>query len=180
MRLEKMNRIIVIGCGGAGKSTFSKNLHKYLKNHELIHLDTIYWKPNWVATPEDDWALIVEKLSEKDKWIIDGNHDSTLNIRLKRADTIIFLDKPRNVCMKNAVKRTLKGKLLGIERDDITKGCNERFDPAFYKFVWNYNKEFRPKYINMLDNFKKDKQVFILKNNKEVNFFLHEIKKSVS
>ncbi|MBN2892462.1 MAG: hypothetical protein JXL97_11390 [Bacteroidales bacterium] len=175
-----MQRIIVIGCGGAGKSTFSKKLHVYLKEHELIHLDSVYWRPNWIRTPEDEWKEVIKNLVAKEKWIIDGNHDSTLDIRLERADTVIFIDRSRYVCMRNSVKRTLIGKIFGIERADMTKGCKERFDRTFYNFVWTYNKTLRPKYLELFKKIEKEKQIYILRNNFDANVFLSRVRAKIS
>ena len=170
-----MKRIIVIGSGGAGKSTFSKKLHK-ITNLKLVHLDILYWRPNWVRMPEDEWQELIKKLVSKDEWIIDGNHNSTLEIRIERADTIIFFDLPRVACMTNAVKRTIKGKIFGLQRDDIARGCPEKFDPSFYGWVWNFNKDFRPKYLKLLDSLKDEKNIVIFKNQGDVYKFLNDLR----
>ena len=170
-----MNRIIVIGSGGAGKSTFSKKLHK-ITNLELIHLDVLYWRPNWERTPVELWEKTMHELVAKDKWIIDGNHDDTLKIRLDRADTIIFFDLPRSTCVFNAVKRTVKGQVFGVHRNDVADGCPERFDSVFYSWVWSFNKKFRPKYLQLLDSMKKDKNIIIFKNYSDVYKFLDDLR----
>ena len=170
-----MNRVIVVGSGGAGKSTFSKKLHK-ITNLELIHLDVLYWKPNWERTPEKEWREITKKLVEKDKWIIDGNHDDTLKIRLKRADTVIFFDLPRTTCVLNAVKRTVKGQVFGVHRNDIADGCPEKFDSVFYSWVWNFNKKFRPKYLKLFNAVKNEKNIIIFKNYSDVYEFLENLR----
>ncbi len=77
-----MKKIIVIGSGGAGKSTFSKQLGNAL-NIEVVHLDALYWKPNWVKTSRDEWTKIVRDLLEHDSWIMDGNFGGTREMRLK-------------------------------------------------------------------------------------------------
>ncbi len=89
-----MKRIAVIGSGGSGKSTFSALLGKEL-NLPVHHFDQIYWKPNWVKTPKDDWLKIQKSLCESEWWIIDGNYQSTLDIRFEACDTVIFLDVNR-------------------------------------------------------------------------------------
>ncbi|WP_042209584.1 P-loop NTPase family protein, partial [Paenibacillus durus] len=72
-----MNRILVIGSGGSGKSTLSQKLSKIL-NIPVIHLDAHFWNANWVPTPNDEWDQIVEKFTNEDQWIIDGNYSRTL------------------------------------------------------------------------------------------------------
>ena len=68
-----MQRILVIGGCGAGKSTFSKKLQSILKL-ELIHLDQYYHKPNWEEPKKGEWDKIVHTLVEKPSWIMGGNH----------------------------------------------------------------------------------------------------------
>ncbi|MBT3754908.1 MAG: DNA topology modulation protein [Candidatus Cloacimonetes bacterium] len=169
-----MKRVIIIGNGGSGKSTFSKKLNKHL-NLELIHLDNLFWKQNWEQTPKLEWREIVKEIIQKDNWIIEGNFNSTLELRIERADTIIFFDIPRFICLWNATKRVIKGKYFKVERDDITKGCNEKFDLLFYKWIWNYNKSVRPRYLNLLDSLKSEKRVIIFNNYRAVNRFLEQL-----
>src|SRR6266436_5243884 len=101
-----MKRVLIIGSGGAGKSTFARRLNNIL-NLGLIHLDTLYWNPGWVETPKPEWRAIVEGLLGKDSWIIDGNYSGTLDIRIAACDTIIFLDIGRATCAWRILKRLL-------------------------------------------------------------------------
>ena len=86
-----MKRVMVIGCGGASKSTFSKQLHS-ITNLEVFHLDKYYWQPDWVESQTEEWNEQVVEISKKENWIIDGNYGSSMDIRIARADTIIYLD----------------------------------------------------------------------------------------
>ncbi len=86
-----MRRVMIIGSGGSGKSTLARQLGKIL-NIEVFHLDAIHWKPGWVETPLDEWKAIIDELTKKETWIIDGNYgDCTMETRIQAADTIIFL-----------------------------------------------------------------------------------------
>lgn len=168
-----MQRIMVIGCGGAGKSTFSKNLGAIL-GFEVIHLDQHYWKPNWVESSSEEWKKKVEQLSGKPSWIIDGNYGGTMDLRLARADTIIFLDYSTIKCLWRITKRILR--YWGRSRPDMSEGCNERFDWIFYHYVATYNKTRRPGLLKKLDQFKNEKQVLILRNDRETSNFLEKLK----
>jgi len=75
-----MQKIIVIGSPGSGKSTFALKLGKQL-NLPVMHLDANFWNPGWVKTPEDKWRELVSKLVSGDKWIIEGNYTRTFDIR---------------------------------------------------------------------------------------------------
>ncbi|UUE17787.1 hypothetical protein LQZ13_09965 [Leuconostoc mesenteroides] len=94
-----MKRVLLIGSGGAGKSTLARKMSKQL-NITAFHLDKLLWKPNWQMTPKPEQAIIVHNLVRQDSWIIDGNYNGTLDIRVAAADTIVFLDRSRYVSIK--------------------------------------------------------------------------------
>src|SRR5688572_22342824 len=99
-----MERVLVIGSGGAGKSTFAKRLAERL-GLPLVHLDAIYWRDGWIETPKEEWRGIVARLIGEPRWVMDGNYGGTMDMRLAAADTVIFLDMPRVVCLWRVVKR---------------------------------------------------------------------------
>src|SRR5438034_11750677 len=86
-----LKRILVIGSGGSGKTTFARRLAERT-TLPLIHLDALYWRPGWDPTPADEWRARVEALANEPAWIMDGNYGGTLDIRLAASDTIVFLD----------------------------------------------------------------------------------------
>src|SRR5580765_7184882 len=96
--LKVMKRILVIGSGGAGKSTFAKRLGEILKI-EVIHLDSLYWKPGWIEPPKPEWKKTIERLLTRDFWVMDGNYSGTLDVRFEACDTVIFLDIARMICL---------------------------------------------------------------------------------
>ncbi|TJY43851.1 DNA topology modulation protein [Cohnella pontilimi] len=168
-----MNRILVIGSAGSGKSTLSQELNK-ATNLPIIHLDRYYWKPSWVPTPNEEWDHFVEEAAKQERWIIDGNYSRTIDLRLKRADTVIFLDMPRILCIYRIIKRRIK--YHGKTRPDLNEECPEKLDWAFFVWVWNYKKRSRPKIIKALETVKDQKQVIILSTRKQVNEFIDRMK----
>lgn len=163
-----MKKIIVIGSGGAGKSTFATQLGAIL-NIEVIHLDKLYWKPNWVKTPEDEWSRIIQNLLKGDSWIMDGNFGGTREMRLRACDTVIWLDLPRRVCMYRILKRTIVYRRQS--RPDMAEGCNERFDWNFIKWVWNYPHRAKSRIMVEIEGLR-EKRVIVLKSKREVTEFL--------
>ncbi len=168
-----MRRVLIIGCCGSGKSTFAKKLNKILKL-ELIHLDKLYWKPGWQRSSQVEWTKIVQEIIEKDSWIMDGNYDSTLDMRIVKADTVVFFNFPRITCLYNTFKRALRGKLFKVVRSDIKEGCGEKLDWTFLKWIWKFNKEVRLNYLEKLYKLKKEKEIIILHNYKESDDFLEK------
>jgi adenylate kinase family enzyme len=167
-----MKKVLVIGSSGAGKSTFSRCLSEKT-GLPLIHLDVLYWKPNWVETDKEEWKRILEKAVAGDSWIMDGHFGGTVEMRLEKCDTVIFLDMPRVLCVYRVLKRVVtyqRGK-----RPDIADGCDEKFDWKFLKCVWNFPERSKPRIEKLLAEHQKTKTIFRLKSTKEVENFLSNL-----
>ena len=163
-----MERIIIIGCGGAGKSTLARQLGEKL-GLPVVHLDKLFWKPGWVEMPGDEFDALLYQEMAKEKWIMDGNFNRTLPARIAHCDTIIYLDFSRFACLMGVLKRVIT--TYGTVRPDMGDGCPERFDWDFLKWVWDFNKNKREKYYRML-NEAEGKQTIVLKNRRMVKRFL--------
>ncbi len=166
-----MDRIMIIGCGGSGKSTLARQLGEKL-NLPVIHLDKLFWTPGWVSISKEEFNRVHEDATSKEKWIIDGNFDRTIPIRLRRCDTVIYLDFSRFACLMGVIKRVLT--TYGKVRPDMGEDCPERFDFDFLKWVWNFNKNKREKNYRLLKE-AEGVQVIILKNRRAVKKFLSEL-----
>jgi adenylate kinase family enzyme len=167
-----MKKIVLIGSGGSGKSTLARNLGGKLKIN-VYHLDALFWKPNWVGVPKVEQRKVQIDLVNKEEWIIDGNYGGTMHIRLNAADTIIFLDIHRTICVYRIFKRMMRYR--NRTRPDMGEGCEEKFDLSFLKWIWNYPKTKRPKILKNLKQLSDDKQVIILNSPNEVQRFLDKI-----
>ena len=170
-----LHKILVIGCCGAGKSTFSKKLQAILEL-ELIHLDQYYHKPNWEEPKKVEWEKRVNNLVQKPSWIMDGNYSETMDIRIKNADTIIYLDYPILKCFWRVIKRVFK--YNGIQRSDMANGCKEEFDLEFLYFVLMFNIRFRKEILTKLNLVKDKKEVCVFKTDKQADKFLAQISES--
>lgn len=145
-----MKRILIVGCCGAGKSTLALELGKKL-NLPVCHLDKLWWRPGWVEnSPEKFDAELAEALKH-DAWIIDGNYNRTLPERLQYADTVIWLDYPRRICLFRTLKRICR--FHGKVRADMSVDCPERFDWEFLRYVWNFHRDMRPKLAETLKGY---------------------------
>lgn len=164
-----MKRIMVIGCPGSGKSTFSRKLHT-ITGIPLFHLDMMNWNANRTTV---DKAVFRERLSDtikKSEWIIDGNYGSTIELRLKECDTVIFLDYPLEVCLEGIKERR------GKERTDMPwVESEDEEDVEFIEFIKNYNSQSKSQVMELLGKYSY-KNIFIFLNRNEAEEFLTQIK----
>lgn len=135
-----MQRVLVIGISGAGKSTLSRALAAHT-GLPLIHLDKEFWRPGWTPTPRAEWRPKVAALAAREQWVMDGNFGSSLDLRLPRADTLIWFDYPRLPCIWRALKRVAGS--YGQVRPDLAPGCPERIDIEFLRYIWAFNSKDR-------------------------------------
>ena len=165
-----MKRILVIGSGGSGKSTFSVRLGRLL-DLPVIHLDTLYWSPGWVEPDKSEWAKTVRQIIKQDSWILDGNYSGTLAERIEACDTVIFLDVPRLICIWRVLKRAISHR--GRTRPDMSAGCPERLSLAFLLWIWAYPNRSRRKVLELLVQARATKNVVHLRTQKDVDLFMN-------
>ena len=164
-----MERVIIIGCGGAGKSTLARMLGEKT-GLPVVHLDRIWWEPgNWQHISQEEFDRRLAAELQKPRWILDGNFNRTIEARLDACDTVIYLDYPRLVCVKNWLGRVIRN--WGKARPDMGEGCAEWIDPDFVKWIWNFNKKNRARYYELL-NSAEGKKVVILKSRRQTERFL--------
>ena len=169
-----MRKVLVIGSGGAGKSTLAIELGTIL-DLPVVHLDRLHWKPGWVEPDKETWRETVREVVAGDRWIIDGNYGGDLDLRVPHADTIIYLDFPPLVCVWRVLKRRFQYRKGG--RPDMAPGCDERFDREFLKFVWwvwNYRRNSRPRILDAIARHGADKELIVLSKPRQVADFLNE------
>jgi adenylate kinase family enzyme len=161
-----MKKILVIGSGGAGKSTLARSIGERT-GLEVIHLDLHYWKAGWIPTPDDAWRDRVRELVARDAWVMDGNYSGTLSLRIAAADTIVFLDFSRVVCMLGVFERRIRKR-----RSGVAPGCPEKLDWEFLRWVWTYPKKRRPKVLALLASVADEKRVIVLGSRRDARRFV--------
>ncbi len=162
--------MLILGSPGSGKSTFARALAART-GLPLVHLDQLYWRPNWTEPSRAEWQDRLASLLRQDEWIIDGNYGSTVAMRLERADTAILFDFPRRVCLMRVFKRSVLG--WGRVRADMPAGCPEHFDPGFLRFIWNFRKAQRAKLFEELSRF--SGKTIVLRSTAEVRSFKRKL-----
>ncbi len=130
-------RILILGNNGSGKSTFARALAN-ITGLPVVHLDTLFWGPNWAVPTQKEWYAKNRDLIASDAWILDGlvDHGGTLALRFAAADLVIFLDVCRAVCVAGVLTRQRKK-----NRTDIPHYLKERYDKAYLRFlkgIWTF------------------------------------------
>ena len=171
-----MQRVLIVGSGGAGKSTLSKRLGKVL-GLPVIHLDSLYWSPGWIEPDKLQWAQTVRSVVGRPAWILDGNYSGTLAERIEACDTVVFLDVSRHICLWRVLKRIAKYR--GKTRPDMPEGCLERLDLAFLLWIWNYPNRTRRKILTLLDTHRATKHVVHLRTRADVERFIDAPARSI-
>jgi adenylate kinase family enzyme len=138
-----MQRIVILGNAGSGKSTLAPALGMRL-GLPVVHLDTLFWEPDWVEPDAEQFRVRVSVAIAPAAWICEGNYARrTFDLRLPRADLIIWLDTPRLTCFSRVIMRSV----MNRPRPDLAAGCTEKIDRAFLTFlhfVWNFDRSYRP------------------------------------
>jgi adenylate kinase family enzyme len=173
-----MQKVIVIGCPGAGKSYFSRRLAEAI-GLPLIHLDAIYHQKIWDDNADrkrEQWRANVLELLAGDAWIIDGNYKSTFDIRMPAADTIIFLDYPRWLTLVRAFRR--RWEYRNRRRSDMPEEWTERISWDFLAFIWTYRKKERPRVLDLLRAFGTHKDIYIIGRPTDATTLLRRVEAS--
>lgn len=161
---------MVMGSSGTGKSTLARTLGARL-GLPVTHLDALFWQPGWVETPDPEFRAKIAQVAANERWVIDGNYSRHLDLRLPRADAVIWLDLPRHVYFPRTIWRMLTN--YGRERGDIGPGCPERFDlPFFRDWVWTYPVRGRPKQAALMASLPPHVRGFTLRSRAEVKAFV--------
>jgi adenylate kinase family enzyme len=168
-----MQRILVMGSSGSGKSTFSKRLSA-ITGIPIVSLDALFWKPGWV---ESDRAEFRERLTEavrQPRWIMDGNFASHLvELRCDACDTVIWFDLPRAACMLGILTRIAKS--YGQVRPEMAEGCPEKIDLEFFRYVWTFREKQRPTLLAHLEGLRPDQKLICFTDRAQADRYLSDL-----
>lgn len=167
LKSEAYQRIIVIGCPGAGKSTFSRRLRE-VTGLPLYYLDMLWHRPDRSTVTQKEFDKKLTNILRQERWIIDGNYQRTLEMRLERCDTVFLLDYPLEVCLLGAEAR------IGKKREDLP-WKEEELDQEFRQWILDFPQNKLPHLYGQLEKYKDRRNVVIFKGRQEADDFLREI-----
>lgn len=161
-------KIMVIGSPGSGKSTFARKLRDKT-GLPLFYLDMIKHKPDRTTISSEEFDKKLKEILVKSQWIIDGNYQRTLEVRMKECDLIILFDLPTKVCLESVKSR------IGTKREDMPwVETEETFEGEFKQWIQEFSDESLPEIYQLLEKYK-DKEVVIFKSRKEANLYLENL-----
>ncbi|WP_404451597.1 DNA topology modulation protein [Virgibacillus necropolis] len=163
-----MKKIVILGGSGAGKSTLAKKLGSLL-NIPVYHLDSIFWQPGWKSIEKSELINEQKAILQNESWIIDGNYSASMEIRLREADTVIFLHYKTTRCLYGVIKRRIQ--YHNKTRPDMGEGCPEKLDAEFLQWVYQFNKKKAPVIREKINNLQ-NTTIHTFKNPKETEQFL--------
>ncbi|MDT2612506.1 adenylate kinase [Enterococcus dongliensis] len=161
-----MQKVIVIGSPGAGKSTFSRKLREKT-GLSLYYLDRFWHKSNQTTVSREEFVQQLAKITKREEWIIDGNYLHTLDLRLAECDTVFLLDYPLSVCLAGVKSR------IGKVREDLP-WIETEFDEEFKQWIIDFPNNQLPQIYRLLDQYKETKNLIIFKSREEAEKYLQE------
>lgn len=163
-----MLKIIIIGSPGSGKSTFARKLRD-ITNLPLYYLDMLWHKKDRTNISREEFDEKLEEILKKDKWIIDGNYQRTIEMRLKECDTVFLMDYPLEVCLSGAEER------VGKKREDLP-WIEEKVDEEFKQIIVDFSKNKLPQIYKLLEKYQKNKNIVIFKSREEAEDYIKKMK----
>ncbi len=169
-----MQRVLVMGSSGSGKSTFARRLSEMI-GVPFVSLDALYWKPGWVASDNAEFDERVTEIARQPQWVMDGNYTryGAGELRRHSSDTVIWFDLPRRTCMLGIMRRVAGS--YGKVRPEMAEGCPEKFDFEFFHYVWTYRRQQRPKLLKYFEGLRADQSFVRFTDRMQANEYLKEI-----
>jgi adenylate kinase family enzyme len=167
-----VQRVLILGPGGSGKSELAREIGRRT-GLRVIHLDVVFWQEGWTPTPREEAIARLTALVATDCWILDGNFlvEADAHERFARADTVIWLDLPRAVCLWRIARRLVRHR----HRPDLPDGCHETFDPEGIRWIWNYPKTDRPVVRDCLASVSPQAEVLHFTSRADVKEYLNRL-----
>lgn len=166
-----MQRILVMGSSGSGKSTFARRLSE-ATGVPFVSLDALFWKPGWQPSESAVFHERVTAVLGQPRWVIDGNYTKGPSGELRRelADTIFWFDLPRRTCMTGILIRIARS--YGQVRPEMAEGCPEKIDFEFFRYVWTYRKRQRPTLLQYFERLRPDQNFVCFTQRAQADRFL--------
>jgi adenylate kinase family enzyme len=168
-----MQRVLVMGSSGSGKSTFARRLSR-MTGIPTMSIDALFWKPGWVESDKDEFQRRMTEAAREPRWIMDGNYmtSGAGELRRRLSDTIIWFDLPRSTCMLGILRRIVGSCQV---RPEMADGCPEKIDLEFFRYVWAYRQQQRPKLIEYFKGLRPDQSLVCFTDRAQADNYLESL-----
>lgn len=166
MDVRDIKKVIVIGCPGAGKTTFAEKLQK-LTGLPLFYLDAIWHKPDRTHISREEYDSRLAEILAQDAWIIDGNYSRTVEVRMQQCDTVFLFDLPVEVCLQGAIAR------LGTARYDMP-WIDTELDLKLKQEIEAFPEKTLPNIYALLDTYQANKHIVIFHSRAQAEEYLRK------
>jgi len=169
-----MERVLVMGSSGSGKSTFARRLSE-ITGIPVVSLDALYWRPGWMPSDAKEFGRRVTDADCQPRWIMDGNYTSHGGGEMRRrvADCVIWFDLPRRTCMVGIITRIAAS--YGQVRPEMAPGCPEKIDAEFFRYVWTYRARQRPKLLKYFEGLRPDQALVCFTRRAQAERYLTDV-----
>jgi adenylate kinase family enzyme len=168
-----MERILVMGSPGSGKSTFARRLSS-VTGFPVVSLDALFWKPGWIPSDAAEFESRVTEAAHLPRWIMDGDFVARAGaLRRSLADAVVWFDLPRRTCMIGIVSRIATS--YGRVRPEMAAGCPERIDVEFFRYVWAYRQVNRPRVLQYLEGLRPDQALIRFTARAQADQYLNDV-----
>ncbi len=165
-------RVMLIGSPGAGKSELAQVIAGRLRL-PFFPLERYFWRPGWERPSVEDWTAEVQELASRDEWVMSGTFPATLDLRVCRADWLVYIDAPMPVCFFRALSKMLRPP--SGKEDEMAPGCPRRFDGALLRRIWNFPADVAPRISALIARERRNRIIFILRSRRDIDDFLNKV-----
>ncbi|MDT9693582.1 topology modulation protein [Streptomyces sp. P9(2023)] len=151
-----MKRVAIVGCGGSGKSYLPRELGRIL-DAPVTHLDATFYDDEWNELPMEKFAAVQRDLVAQPKWVIDGNYNSNLQIRLEACDTVVLMDVSTVAALYGIFSRQIRH---GAGHKG--NGVHNRIHWGVVEYVATYRRRMRPRAMAKIEEFDSDRADVVL------------------
>lgn len=164
-----MNRVAVVGSCGSGKSYLARELGRLLRV-PVIHLDSVFYDDEWNALPSEEFEAAQRELVAAPRWVVDGNYNSSLRVRLEACDTVVMMDVSTPAALWGILSRQVRH-----GAGQHAQGVFNRVHWGVVRYVASYRRTMRPQVLAKINQYCVGKQVVFLTNRAQIKRWLQRV-----